>query len=312
MTNSRLHRQRGFTILELIVVVSILGLMASLATDYVVTDTNKERRGASVNRIHQIQYAIAGDHSRTLNKQPAFSGYIADTGSVPKYVRDLLSNAYCTNVRYRARESCVAAEHEWREANNWKGPYLQPTGYKDVHDGEGALLATIPIFRDGWGNRQQDDGESVASTDNLDFGWVFDVGNGGVVVRVASLGANGSDADVPGSEYYAFDRDIVREIHANQVAGSDIDVSIVNHSGRPDGLFCLKAIYVDGSSTFVDLGARTTVPAARTFGEVTLKGFVKPAISSSCEAAAKYTGIRETHHFAHNAFNTGELELVIN
>ncbi|MEM7408173.1 MAG: prepilin-type N-terminal cleavage/methylation domain-containing protein [Pseudomonadota bacterium] len=307
-------RTDGFTLLELLVVLGLLGLMSTLAAEYLVNDVNRDRRDATAERIAEIRYAIAGDHSRTLNGMPAFSGYIADTGTLPKYVRDLLSNRYCTNVQYRNESDCVANGQEWREVSNWKGPYLRATTYKDVYDGSGSLVASIPVFRDAWGNRSSDgdDSDSPGAGDNLNFGWTFRADADGFALRIASLGANGSSVDPADSTTRVYDRDVVVEIHSHQVRGIDVDVEVVNLSGRSESLYCLRATYRDGRRVFVDLAADNVIPAAATFGPIVVDGFRKAAGSASCDAAARYEGIRATEFFAHNAFGTDQLQITIN
>lgn len=303
---------KGFTVLELIVVVGILALITSLSTKYLVKEANQQRAAITMKRIDQIRYAIIGDSSRTLNNQPAFSGYIADTGQLPRYLRDLLSNNYCTDLRQRDKEQCIAAGNEWRVASNWKGPYLEASSLKDIKDENEALIATIPVFRDGWGNHGAMS-KAPDSRDNLNFGWDFTVDKEkSETIRIASLGLNGSAKDDSSSAKYIYERDSFRVITASQIKGASIKVNIVNNSGQADASFCIKAIYPDGSDATIDLSDTEILPAAEIFGEVKITGLVKDLRQPSCSQAKPYDGIEKSSYYAHNLFNTQKMELEIN
>ncbi len=304
--------EKGFTVLELIVVVGILALITSLSTKYMVKETNDARQNYTLKRIDQIRYAIIGDSSRTLNGQPAFSGYIADTGAMPKYLRDLVSNSYCTDVTFRDKQACVGAGKEWREAANWKGPYLQAISYKDITDDAGNVIASIPVFRDGWGNRQRDDVPAAASGDNLNFGWDFRVTpDAQDVIRIASLGLNGTSKDDRASSKFQYERDVSSVITRFQVGGASVNVNVINASLEGDESFCLKVTYRDGTSEFVDLGREAVIPAGKIFGDVRIIGLIKKKDQPACETASIYQGIGELDYFAHNLFHSGKLDLLI-
>lgn len=301
----------GFTILELIVVVGIMALITSLSTKYIVKETNQKRYTATRERIEQIRYAIVGDSSRTLNNQPAFSGYISDTGSVPRYLRDLVSNGYCTNTAFRTKDTCLAGEGEWREAENWKGPYLRATGYKDIPGQDGQVTAKIPVFRDGWGNREQNAASEETSVDNLNFGWVYNPETKDGAIRIVSLGLNGSEKDDKMSSRYIYEQDMVSSIPYTRIAGAAIGINVINNSAYPVSQYCIKALYSDGTGATIDLATEKQLPAAKIFGGVRIFGLLKKSPGESCKQAENYAGIREAEVFSHNLFTLPPVELVI-
>jgi type II secretory pathway pseudopilin PulG len=115
---------RTFTLLEVLLVVLIMGLMASTLLLVVENSEDQQRYDESKRRLQQIKKAITGPESFTTNGPPILAGYIADTGQLPDTVNDLLE----------APDPAVPG---------WNGPYLTSL---DQDSSENI------IFWDGWGN----------------------------------------------------------------------------------------------------------------------------------------------------------------
>ena len=176
MINLQKKKQTGFTLLELIVVISLLGLVTSLASDFVINETNQQRFNTTKQRMEQIRYAIIGDSSRSLNGQPTISGFIADTGRVPASIENLISNvAYCSIPSEGNQTDCEALTPagSWVPSDpDWKGPYLRPTGYKSIcaEDDKDKIISKVPVFRDGWANQSNSD---CKVQPDKNYGWEF-------------------------------------------------------------------------------------------------------------------------------------------
>jgi prepilin-type N-terminal cleavage/methylation domain-containing protein len=172
MINLQKKKQTGFTLLELIVVISLLGLVTSLASDFVINETNQQRFETTKQRLAQIRYAIIGDTSASLNGQPIISGFIADTGKLPESIRQLITpEEYCTDFSIAIEADCTAAGESWRETvDNWKGPYLTATGY---------TVDNTPVFVDSWGN-------TCGQAEN--YGWNFSTDSNGIKLQSLGLG----------------------------------------------------------------------------------------------------------------------------
>ncbi len=319
MLNNKYASQRGFTILELIVVVGVLGLITSLTTDYMVNETNQQRYQATKKRIAQIHYAFIGDSSRSLNNQPVFSGYLADTGQVPKYLRDLLSNGYCTNAILKTESDCTAGKAEWREVTNWKGPYLQATANKKLMDETGKVVATIPVFRDGWGNHLDYNNQDVTSVDNLNFGWGYvksSVANQAISITSYGLnGVAGKDDENSKSPTYVFEQNVTQTISASRYQGVAMPVSVItNNPEIESAMFCLQARYPDGKTKTIDLSTQQTIPAGDIFGQVTVSVFKKNmSVNDTCASTTRHSSTMSKNYYAHNLFGASNtLNIVIN
>lgn len=133
--------ERGFTLLELLLVVTILSAVAWMSLAMVGNDADQVRFEDTRNRLQAIRRAIIGDTSRTINGQPEIRGYVADMGRLPANLNELIAQG--TQPVYRNYTTYGL----WA---GWNGPYLRATE-----------VVGSARFQDGWGNR---DGSS-------NFGW---------------------------------------------------------------------------------------------------------------------------------------------
>lgn len=201
MKNWNRKRQNGFTLLELIVVVAVLGLVTSLATSMVIEDSNQKRFELTKQRLADIKYAIVGNVRHAINGTPVLSGFYFDVGRLPESLTELLyqcRDASGVGLSLFDQASCEAtAGNVWTV--DWKGPYLN-----DVDTASG-----LRVYQDGWGN-----------SGGVNFGWQFDNSTyaGSLVVQSLGLnqtsgGANTWENDYPG--------DSTILVHANETARID-------------------------------------------------------------------------------------------
>ena len=150
----------GFTLLEMLLVLFIMGLLASAAT--VMTDSldTQARYDETKRRMTLVKRAIAGDVSRSINGQPDLGGFVADIGRPPATMQELLEQGALPAFSQDSGSGLWVG---------WRGPYLDAVGAK--------------VFHDGYGN-------PGSAVDN--YGWDFDVSASGVL----SLISNGADTTV--------------------------------------------------------------------------------------------------------------------
>jgi prepilin-type N-terminal cleavage/methylation domain-containing protein len=152
-------RQQGFTLLEIVLVLFLLGLMASSTLFLTQNVEDQAKYDETKNRLKMIRTAIIGDTRRTINGRPEISGFAADMGRLPECLRELLSPVDCANS--------VAPLPAWGQDNDsqvwagWRGPYL--TGNSEI---SGQVH-----FRDGYGNSDTD--TSLGGEDWKNSGWIF-------------------------------------------------------------------------------------------------------------------------------------------
>jgi prepilin-type N-terminal cleavage/methylation domain-containing protein len=151
----------GFTLLELLLVLFIMGLLATTATIMVDGLDTQSRYDETKRRMLMIKHAIAGDPQRIINNQPDISGFVADIGRPPETLSELVEQGE-TLPGYKLDEGTGLS-------SGWRGPYLEIMGSKR--------------FYDGYGN----------SGDDENYGWIYSSDSASGVVSLTSRGPNAED-----------------------------------------------------------------------------------------------------------------------
>jgi general secretion pathway protein G len=176
-----MKKQKGFTLLELVVVVAVMGLIASLATEFVAQNSNQNRHLETKHRISEIRSAV--------------TNYYRDCGRFP------------TSLSLLLETSATASECD-DLGSNWAGPYIFNVDYEHCKDDDGNDLAGYPrlVYRDGWGTGYC---EVQGDLTFNDFGWSYsDTGYDGSYPTLQSYGLDGvSDALPSHSSGYNYNED---------------------------------------------------------------------------------------------------------
>ncbi len=105
-----LRHQDGFTLIEIVLVVIILGILATIATLNFSSTLESVKQEATMAEMQAIANAITGNPSVIANGARADFGYIGDNGALPPNLDALVINpGYAT----------------------WDGPYIEPGIYSD-------------------------------------------------------------------------------------------------------------------------------------------------------------------------------------
>jgi len=161
--------QRGFTLLEMVLVLFLIGLLASAGLLFTEGVEDQAKYDETKRRMELIRKAIVGDTTRTINGTPEVSGFAADVGRLPDCIKELLVNETCDGLTINP----WAVDTETGIGFGWRGPYIQV-----IADRDGEVR-----FRDGYGNVDAD-----SAQDSKDFGWVFNIPAATSSIQLQSLG----------------------------------------------------------------------------------------------------------------------------
>lgn len=178
------RKNAGFTLLELVVVVAVMGLISSMAMDVYTDNSNQKRYEATKDRLAEIKFAIIGDPMMRKGSQAVLSGFFNDMNRLPQSLSELISspatNETCTNSTYTIESTytdqatCELAGHIW---GDWKGPYLNSQNINGNN-----------VFTDAWGNSHLWDNPS--SIDLSNFGWNLTFSTSPIKLEITTAGLN--------------------------------------------------------------------------------------------------------------------------
>jgi len=227
-------RNRGFTLIETVMVILIIGVIATVATMRMGESMDTAKYDHTQSELNQIAYAIAGNPALFEEGSRSDFGYVGDVGALPGSLDDLVSNpgGFAT----------------------WNGPYLNTgiSGDDYKRDGWGVLY--------GWAGTtvtSSGSGSSIQKQLAPNSAWLLSNSIEGYVVDGDNAG--------PGSTFS--DSVVIRLNYPDGAGattwsttnpGADGSFSI---SGVPVGRHNLELIYIPGNDT---LSHTVTVLPGRT------------------------------------------------
>lgn len=175
------RHQSGFTLLELVLVLFLIGLLASAGLLFTENQEDQAYFDETQRRLNIIQDAIIRSGERTVNSQPELAGFVVDNGRIPYCLAELVGpeftftdNASAPATHYQSPCDAANTALTLRKPSTsdsglrtgWWGPYIQ---VNPDRDGE-------RVYRDGYGN---DDG-------TVNYGWNWTLFTSSTIVDVSS------------------------------------------------------------------------------------------------------------------------------
>jgi len=303
--NKQPKLQHGFTLLELLVVVSLLGLLSLTAVAIFDNAGDQDRFEATRSRLASIRTAIIGDTSRTLNGEPMLSGYVADMGRLPSNIAELLVQvdgvlgvSQSAWAEYDIDDVSVGVSVVGLTGKlyaGWRGPYLF-----------GTPEASGTAFRDGWGTEA-----SPTLVENYDWNVILADATGtvvstGVSATTIAVQSYGTDRLPGGTEYaedYPLSGNLV-ESNQWQLGVSNV-VFNLNFSLGASSTIPLPAVlelelyYVDMEDETIDDSNSVpfTLGASETHVQVSMPVTTKLPMGRYAVAVLCPAGVSPTHVF---------------
>ncbi len=185
------QKNAGFTLLELVVVVAVMGLISTMAMDVYTDQSNQKRFEATKERLAEIKFAIIGDPMMRVGSQAVLTGFYDDMAELPNDIDGLISDpknkGECDNsgvITLTDETSCISPA-TW--TSYWRGPYLH-----NLQSKNGSL-----VFNDAWGNA---------------FDWDYSSSPGNLIVTSAGLNRDINPSDE------GYEEDKFTTIYATELA----------------------------------------------------------------------------------------------
>lgn len=128
-------RPRGFTLIELILVIVLLGILAALTANLLANSLDQSRFDDTFKEMNDLSKAIVGNPDLVNAGVRSDFGFVGDMGGFPTSLTQLLTQG--------ALPAWTVYDPDLGTGTGWRGPYMDTK-----QDDSGTYLATL----DGWGN----------------------------------------------------------------------------------------------------------------------------------------------------------------
>ncbi|MCP4684429.1 MAG: prepilin-type N-terminal cleavage/methylation domain-containing protein [bacterium] len=222
MYENPLSNQRGFTLVEIVIVILIIGLLAGVATMKMNESIETARYEQTKNELDQLARAMAGNPEVYAEGARSDFGYVGDVGGLPPNLDALVLNpgGYTT----------------------WDGPYI------------GAGINGDDFKKDAWGAVYAYSGSSMRSTGSgMNIDKVFATSSGALLSNRVEGVVRDANLTMPGT---AFTATMQLQLVYPDGTGS-MTIATTNpdlygkfsFAGVPIGGHWLRAIYTPASDT---------------------------------------------------------------
>ncbi|MCP4685480.1 MAG: carboxypeptidase regulatory-like domain-containing protein, partial [bacterium] len=225
MMGRGLHRENGFSLIELLVIIVVIGILVSIAMQSMDVVVDDVRRIKTEREMEMLAKAITGAPGITQGSNRCDFGYIGDIGAFPPNLQALYQNTLGHST--------------------WDGPYLPPTFSQDT-DG---------FAKDEWGKAYSYSGgvtlNSTGSGATISKK-IADAANDYLVNTLSGVVTDGAGS-APGSSYWdsvnititvpnGSGGNATKTVHPNTAGSFTFD-------SLPVGLHPLEVVYVPDADT---------------------------------------------------------------
>ncbi|MEK7774610.1 MAG: prepilin-type N-terminal cleavage/methylation domain-containing protein [Candidatus Zixiibacteriota bacterium] len=130
-----MNRQSGFTLIELVMVIVVLGILAAVAIPQFGDMTDSSKIAATKKELQEIKRAIVGNADIFSGGQLVDRGFEGDVGFTPSLLSDLGRKPDSVSV--------------WNKLTRlgWNGPYIDTSGGNYLTDSWGTGYVYVPAQR---------------------------------------------------------------------------------------------------------------------------------------------------------------------
>lgn len=133
--NRRLSESAGFTLIEIVIVIIVLGIIAAVAIPRFGDMSENAKTTATKEEMMRLKIAIIGDASVKAGGKHASRGFLGDVGSVPTALVDLA-----------VKPGAVAVYNNFTGLG-WNGPYMDSAGGDYLSDAWGTAYVYDAVGR---------------------------------------------------------------------------------------------------------------------------------------------------------------------
>ncbi len=191
------HNKRGFTLIELVLVIAVIGIITAVATVKMLPSLETSRYEATKTEMQELAYAIIGNPEVYTDGARSDFGYIGDIGALPPNLDALVSNpGYSTwegpyikvdfnNVDFK--------QDAWKVDYTYSDTLLRSTGSGSNIDKVFVSSSLDLISNSVSGYLLDADGEMPGAiyTDSILITLIFPNGSGGTATASINPNANG-------------------------------------------------------------------------------------------------------------------------
>jgi len=116
-------RSAGFTMIELVMVLLLIGILSAVTIEVMSDTENEAKFQTTINRMKQIQNAMIGDPSIRRGNVRTDFGYLGDVGGLPSTAQGIAAL-----IARPAGVAAYALDDATRIGVGWNGPYLSVAG----------------------------------------------------------------------------------------------------------------------------------------------------------------------------------------